>query len=288
MKRAADFSLVGNADIAMKDLREPQATAETPAGSRKIGRCRRGGLLPWPFPITCPAVPQPPRFAQTTGFCPAQQCVSPDAVAPSRGRGSKPLPILESVDLDMSLPHGGVDRNCAPLHLRSPNTMSLPHGGVDRNILLGTVGEPEIVAPSRGRGSKPWPAPAAPPPRSSLPHGGVDRNAFKTAATWAKRVAPSRGRGSKRDQWAADAGTYRRSLTGAWIETFGPGRNPRWIGTSLPHGGVDRNCASGPHGVLGAESLPHGGVDRNYFKINDLSNTSRRSLTGAWIETAGW
>ena len=118
-------------------------------------------------------------------------------VAPSRGRGSKQTVRHIAGQNSASLPHGGVDRNRPSTCCAKPMASSLPHGGVDRNFAAGIGKAQRIVAPSRGRGSKPAVdqarfAPACrsltgawietrlacePPEISmSLPHGGVDRN----------------------------------------------------------------------------------------------------------------
>ena len=229
-------------------------------------------------------------------------------VAPSRGRGSKPAHRQARAAGPPSLPHGGVDRNLGypdpAAHLRE----SLPHGGVDRNgafaadagvdrgrSLTGAwietrtrraPGPGAIVAPSRGRGSKPLAGPLSPrgeyggrsltgawietatsadmrSSNRSLPHGGVDRNAVMTPAAMLLAVAPSRGRGSKPTN----------------------GRPIAAHDTSLPHGGVDRNPDQNNSPPIGVTSLPHGGADRNRRESPISRTSSGRSLTGAWIET---
>ena len=120
-------------------------------------------------------------------------------VAPSRGRGSKPLAGKGLSSLASSPLHGGVDRNrlCEGCDQRSgivapsrgrgsklgirrdecDQQLSPLHGGVDRNGIGNRCQRLKIQSPL---------------------HGGVDRNPFGSMlCTDPRNVAPSRGRGSK-------------------------------------------------------------------------------------------
>ena len=166
-----------------------------------------------------------------------------------------------------------------------------------------------IVAPTRGRGSKP--ADSRPGRRA----GGV---------------APTRGRGSKLSDHDADRRHDGRPHPGARIETmaaFHPMAKPA-LRTSPPPGGADRNYAPAgsryfrvgrPHpgarietaprpfenasshvaptrgrgskqltldfGQCHFTSPPPGGADRNYSLESQISQTDRRPHPGARIET---
>ena len=169
----------------------------------------------------------------------------------------------------MSLPHGSADRNVSPPALRLPRNRSLPHGSADRNVFAG--GKPVIdrVAPSRERGSKREEHGDDPGgggrsltgARIETPTAriwtsrwggrsltGARIETWRRAATGRRsRVAPSRERGSKREISIGLATTYRRSLTGARIEThcMDGTAGPRG---SLPHGSADRNVEWLQHG----------------------------------------
>ena len=151
-------------------------------------------------------------------------------VAPSRGRGSKPLSLLrEWLAIPRSPPHGGVDRNTCNGEAQSytdgrpltgawietakpwdrhPSEHVAPSRGrgskhVERVDLCVRLD----VAPSRGRGSKLGSREVTGRAHASPPHGGVDRNGENATAAREHIVAPSRGRGSKqsRDQCANQA-----------------------------------------------------------------------------------
>jgi len=140
------------------------------------------------------------------------------------------------------------------------------------------------VAPSRGRGSKPYAqcdsaqAPGRPltgawietlassirtESRSSPPHGGVDRNLQQSLIT-PKRTS--------------------RPLTGAWIETSSTACCPcdRQVAPSRGRGSKHRPTLQR---VAGYASPPHGGVDRNPPERIQARKPTCRPLTGAWIET---
>ena len=245
------------------------------------------------------------------------------AVAPSRERGSKHARgHCHSAARSRSLPHGSADRNAsyaaskiclvvvAPSRERGSKqhpsstfrrSVSLPHGSADRNSRFAIV-QPSIdapVAPSRERGSK----------RCECLEVGR-----------ASRVAPSRERGSKpfdagRRSLSRERGSkpearcVARSLTGARIETVTlNGLEVRGKTTSsLPHGSADRNCFSSTneavrrvapsrergskrpcvdgHEPWTVASLPHGSADRNGLLPAQITPSTRRSLTGARIET---
>ena len=165
---------------------------------------------------------------------------------------------------------------------------SPPHGGVDRNETVVRPGEQAgIVAPTRGRGSK---------PRSELPL--CRRHCRPHTGAWIE--TPDRGQ-----QDRAEPG---RPHTGAWIETVYPyisrayrttvaptrgrGSKPQpssredtsWM--SPPHGGVDRNMDAADVNRLLRTSPPHGGVDRNRHDPAICPERIRRPHTGAWIETS--
>ena len=141
------------------------------------------------------------------------------AVAPSRGRGSK----LRDADelrhkhagrsltgarietctspprgtVRWSLPHGGADRNSPKPPGRCPGTMSLPHGGADRNCDSALFWLRRVVAPSRGRGSKPNTAPRGGPRVVAPSRGRGSKHLILDRLQIFFEVAPSRGRGSK-------------------------------------------------------------------------------------------
>ncbi len=189
------------------------------------------------------------------------------AVAPSRGRGSKPPHRRDLCGCLPSPLHGGVDRNVwlffgASLVSGRPFT-----GAWIETCFDGVFGRDVKVAPSRGRGSKQACGsrqrshrPVAPSRGrgskrrdtgaivatvASPLHGGVDRNHRLVAKQQIRDVAPSRGRGSKQClQPDSQTPSGRRPFTGAWIETP----------------------------VLSAET----------------AWARRRPFTGAWIETSDW
>ena len=184
-------------------------------------------------------------------------------VAPSRGRGSKLFALDRGVELVESPLHGGVDRNCNDAVWWRVERGSPLHGGVDRNhgsprVFRGAACRPftgawietapwrfphplNMVAPSRGRGSKLRQHIMFGPLFRSPLHGGVDRNIMMRCVMRREFVAPSRGRGSKHgincglngryrsplhggvDRNKADTAQLRpadsRPFTGAWIET---------------------------------------------------------------------
>ena len=143
-----------------------------------------------------------------------------------------------------------------------------------------------MVAPSRARGSKPYPyCGRVRRPRRALTGAWIETptpNYWSTVPT----VAPSRARGSKLRKvrvtfggagsrphgrvdrnglekvWRQVIGC--RALTGAWIET------PQYF----------TGCSAG------VTSRPHGRVDRNPQSPTQVVGDACRALTGAWIETA--
>ncbi len=163
------------------------------------------------------------------------------------------------------------------------------------------------VAPSRGRGSKPFLDRGRTLDGWSPLHGGADRNRSLIANKTTFEVAPSRGRGSKRRRWPRSRARARSPLHG------GADRNGvRGLVALMPresplHGGADRNphaTAAGAaarvapsrgrgskrlsHGVLsgGSSSPLHGGADRNIDFIRCRASPAGRPFTGARIETA--
>ena len=121
------------------------------------------------------------------------------------------------------------------------------------------------VAPPRGRGSKQTGLQQAPSSGWSPPHGGVDRNhAAPPSMPPSRRVAPPRGRGSKQGY----AGQGHRSKGVA---------PPRGRGSKRQKAAEERARAQSP---------PHGGVDRNaHGPEASAVYCDGRPPTGAWIET---
>ncbi len=228
------------------------------------------------------------------------------AVAPSRGRGSKQRRQHETRCVISSPPHGGVDRNVSSHRVTENDNKSPPHGGVDRNMTTGPFQRLRRVAPSRGRGSKPFlsytrsitacrpltgawietrRALEALSGRESPPHGGVDRNWAQ--AQQAQNVATSPPHGGvdrNADLNPRLMATLRRPLTGAWIETEQTKRGP-WAKTRRPLTGAWIETSSSCASCAARSSPPHGGVDRNRLFASVWRFVRRRPLTGAWIET---
>ena len=139
----------------------------------------------------------------------------------------------------------------------------------------------------------------------SLPYGSVNWNSLSTRRRRRSSVAPLRERELKLSGGIRYVLKYRRSLTGAWIETVNQ-LLMIVILRSLPYGSVNwnwrsqswRKCAwVAPlrerelkrkkqiaicHPVV---SLPYGSVNWNNRTIKIRTNRISRSLTGAWIET---
>ena len=188
------------------------------------------------------------------------------AVAPSRGRGSKPRHDER----------GNLFRG------------SPPHGGADRNLEPPQSAEAFRVAPSRGRGSKQAIlAPRRIEPRRPLTGARIET--FRGSSGRAPaQVAPSRGRGSKQQLHArravilaspphggADRNincalgypmTNGRPLTGARIETsVRPcSRSTRSVAPSRGRGSKPRQVGAPLRRQL---SPPHGGADRNHYRL---------------------
>ena len=153
--------------------------------------------------------------------------------------------MTDTYEWDGSPPHGGADRNLHPAAESGSETVgrpltgarietspldrdtmstrrSPPHGGADRNLDIGGfVQDPVLVAPSRGRGSKPFVACPQVAAYEGRPLTGarIETRRARIACPM-QSVAPSRGRGSKPATapaaWSGQAG---RPLTGARIET---------------------------------------------------------------------
>ena len=164
-------------------------------------------------------------------------------VAPSRERGSKPSPRASGLTSPSVAPSR--ERGSKPVKVRvfMAENESLPHGSVDRNPnskrgWLGNVSSLPHGSVDRNSGAS---EAEAVEKAESLPHGSVDRNGIDTMAP----VLP-----------------WRRSLTGAWIET-GDEHARTHAGSVAP----SRERGSKPlhRGATGRhpQSLPHGSVDRN-------------------------
>ena len=192
------------------------------------------------------------------------KCERSIGVAPSQGRGSKPLERMVITTMRASPPHRGADRNmedvveaafdgCRPLtgarnetvwvRFSSTITGSRPLTGA-RIETRSSRTRPKTtgVAPSQGRGSK----------RPMLGAEALE-----------DRVAPSQGRGSKLRK------TADRPDGGA----------------SPPHRGADRNIVLAPHSASNVWSPPQRGADRNPPRPGLSLARACRPLTGARIET---
>ncbi len=141
------------------------------------------------------------------------------AVAPSRGRGSKPTRDEMDRAIVESPLHGGVDRNSktAKGHM-ADHSRPFTGAWIETCLTCRCYG-PDGVAPSRGRGSKLATNRVANYTQMSPLHGGVDRNRTLPDGTVEMLVAPSRGRGSKLQMPTGAGKTVGRPFTGAWIET---------------------------------------------------------------------
>ena len=140
---------------------------------------------------------------ETSGGAPSR---SRPAVAPSRGRGSKPRLCGDRGAWDGSPPHGGADRNSS--------------GWSDtRSISCRPLTGARIETGS-----------AAPRPRSrpSPPHGGADRNPGARHALARAHVAPHGGADRNLTVSSGRPEAAGRPLTGARIETKRPTSAP-WL-----------------------------------------------------------
>ena len=223
-------------------------------------------------------------------------------VAPSQGRGSKPVraPLRAIVDSCRPLTGAWIETTqqpCRDVELLA--RLSPPHRGVDRNAPTWleraspkydrrplTGAWIETLPTRRGHGRV---------DQRSPPHRGVDRNIISTAWTYTQRRASPPHRGVDRndlvppqlaprrhDVWSPphrgvdrNCGPLvvapisrhpRRPLTGAWIETLLRRRRSSNRRESPPHRGVDRNpiLRQLPLGAMTSGlSPPHRGVDRN-------------------------
>ena len=185
----------------------------------------------------------------------------------------------------MSPPHGGVDRNQQErCRLQSVPCRPLTGAWIETRIPSRRP-RVEKVAPSRGRGSKPYLAAKSRQSPESPPHGGVDRNPDPAITLNAGASRPPHGGVDRNSvRLAQEFGSGGRPLTGAWIETL---TCPE-IGQSAsspPHGGVDRNSAV-PHPLCSPLVAPSRGRGSKLGIRNIWFANTGRPLTGAWIETA--
>ena len=185
------------------------------------------------------------------------------AVAPSRGRGSKPsFSAGLAQPIGRSLPHGGVDRN----HQACPSPlfeggrsltgawietrMTIVSGGItSRRSLTGAWIETRFRA-FRSSSAR------------SLPHGGVDRNKDQSSVPHNDLLSLPHG-GVDRNVAAGMNAIIScgRSLTGAWIETVSFKSSPsrRLVAPSRGRGlKRSRPDLRRP----GRQSLPQGSVDQ--------------------------
>ena len=162
-------------------------------------------------------------------------------VAPSRGRGSKLVQQLQANRAD-SRPLTGAWIETSRRAPKCPARIGRPLTGAwIETIIAAKAWGKCAVAPSRGRGSKHRHADRAAAQVESPPHGGVDRNSCV-----AFRPPSASG----------------RPLTGAWIETFAVIRKRSFEDVASSRGRGSK-LSSAPGRRNSAMSPPHGGVDRN-------------------------
>ncbi len=118
-------------------------------------------------------------------------------------------------------PRGGADRNMFVEWLHNDPASRPPRGGADRNIYIYEGGEViGLSPPTRGRGSKPAPAPSMSTAPGRPPRGGADRNCALSSSRLVLRGRPPRG--------GADRNTK-------------PDAHRRLVSCRPPRGGADRN-----------------------------------------------
>jgi hypothetical protein len=148
-----------------------------------------------------------------------------------------------------------------------------------------------MVAPSRGRGSKPRLPHVAQEAPKVAPSRGRGSKPYVTPPDGKLETSPlSRGRGSKRRQRdAADRGGAVAPSRGRGSKHL-PFRQVVLDLESPPSGGVDRNHGSVWISYVAQRRLLRGGVDRNCIPRNMGALLAMllkvASFTGAWIETA--
>ena len=188
--------------------------------------------------LPCPVAPSQGRGSKPLAGLAA---VLIPEVAPSQGRGSKHMftPLGETGV--PSPPHRGADRNGATTALAA-NTSRRPLTGARIETHSRGVGGKSIgVAPSQGRGSKRQHRPRYAPGPKSPPHRGADRN-------------------NSNPIWRS--GSDGRPLTGARIETQWPPRG-RPLPRVAPSQGRGSKHAFQQPVWRGIVSPPHRGADRN-------------------------
>ena len=230
------------------------------------------------------------------------------AVAPSRGRGSKPARAGTPTLLTMSPPRGGADRNSHPAkRLCCDGRRPLAGARIETRLRsVGRVGP--WVAPSRGRGSKPFQSRRS-RQRPCRPLAGARIETCRWIGCRASTaVAPSRGRGSKPNGAACGAqigtspprggadrnGCLRseleidpcRPLAGARIETIVVDPSSRMWMVVAPSRGRGSKHQTGMDVRSEAMSPPRGGADRNKAGGRATPGAPGRPLAGARIETS--
>ncbi len=186
-----------------------------------------------------------------------------DAVAPSRGRGSKRQSVELRQGEPASPPHGGADRNDDGAALVAA-VKSPPRGGADRNA--GCVA---------GHTAKLW----------SPPHGGADRNDQTGGGLEELSASPPHGGADRNsDLRVRGRGFGCRPLTGARIETMVTMTTDS-TGFVAPSRGRGSKQQLGQDRGLDRRSPPHGGADQNKGLAGGAIGNPCRPLTGARIET---
>ena len=231
-----------------------------------------------------------------------------EKVAPSRGRGSKRHCTVEAADQRTRSPlRGGVDRNgMRRLSRHAPRSRPFAGAWIETPDSRQRLPQP-IVAPSRGRGSKPQAQRGRTCRNPSPLRGGRgSKRGGALATAGAVQVAPSRGRGSKRARrrpaWRTPAvapsrgrgskpeylrqhhAGRRRPFAGAWIETSQPPA-PARTRPGRPFAGAWIETQEPRIGCPNVRSPLRGGVDRNKSTLPVWPPRRRRPFAGAWIET---
>ncbi len=207
-------------------------------------------------------------------------------VAPSRGRGSKPSIFVTRGAVSRSPLHGGVDRNknaAGESYVKS----SRPFTGAWIETASGNIwNNSNVVAPSRGRGSKRGLCRLLSPCRQVAPSRGRGSKQ-KTHAAMAAQLAESPLHGGVDRNKGADRGFAHgssRPFTGAWIETRWPDLGRIRLSSPL-HGGVDRNIIPGSISFAARGRPFTGAWIETAFQWSEGGEAAGRPFTGAWIET---